>query len=106
MPRERLPNRRPNRTVDVVHDGAHYEVTIGFHPATGEAREVFCHGAKVGSTMDGILDDICILLSLLVQHGVEPPSLVATMGRLGKGQQRASIVGALADLLVAVGARA
>ncbi len=28
-----------------------------------------------------------------------------TMGRLGEGQQRASIVGALADLLVAVGAR-
>ena len=105
MARERLPHRRPNQTVDLVYGDTRYEVTLGFHPATGKLREVFTHGAKTGSHMDALLDDSSILLSLLLQHGVEPAPLAATMGRLGEGQQRASIVGALADLLVAVGAR-
>ena len=103
MARQRLPHRRPNQTAELVFDGTRYAVTMGFHPTTGEAREIFTHGAKVGSSMDGILDDACILLSLLLQHGVEPASLAATMGRLGEGQQRASIIGALADLLTRQG---
>ena len=49
--------------------------------------------------MDGILDDACIALSLLLQHGVEPPSLVASMGRLGDGKTPSSVIGALADLI-------
>ncbi len=99
MPRQRLPNRRPNQTVELIYDGTRYEVTVGFHPATGKAREVFCHGAKAGSSMDAILDDACILLSILLQHDIAPASLAASMGRLGEGQQRASVIGALAELL-------
>ena len=99
MVRQRLPNRRPNQTVSLVHDGTRYEVTLGFHPATGKLREVFTHGARTGSDMDAILDDSSILLSLLLQHDVPPASLTASMGRLGEGQQRASVIGALAELL-------
>jgi hypothetical protein len=33
------------------------------------------------------------------QHGVEPSSLSASMGRLGDGASSASIIGALADLI-------
>ena len=99
MLRERLPNRRPNQTAALVYDGTRYEATVGFHPATGKAREVFCHGAKAGSNMDAILDDASILLSLLLQHGVEPVSLAATMGKLGEEGQPASVIGALAGLL-------
>ena len=99
MARQKLPNRRMNKTAELIYDGAPYAVTIGFHPTTGKAREIFCHGAKVGSSMDGILDDACIALSLLLQHGVGLASLAATMGRLGEGQQRASVIGALVDVL-------
>ena len=99
MARQRLPSRRPNQTATLVYDGTRYEVTVGFHPTTGKAQEIFCHGAKAGSSMDAILDDACILLSVLVQHGVEPASLVATMGRLGGVGQCASIIGALAEHL-------
>jgi hypothetical protein len=74
-------------------------VTFGFDPSTGRIGEVFTHGAKVGSAMDGILDDACIALSLLLQHGVEPPDLAASMGRLGDGKTPASVIGALADLI-------
>jgi hypothetical protein len=49
--------------------------------------------------MDGILDDACIALSLLLQHGVEPTALATSMGRLGDGKTPASVIGALADLI-------
>jgi hypothetical protein len=99
MTRQRLPHRRPSITAELVHDGHTYAVSIGFDPSDGRVGEVFTHGAKVGSAMDGILDDACIALSLLLQHGIEPSALASSMGRLGDGTSPASIIGALADLL-------
>ena len=97
--RNRLPDRRPNETVELMFNGTPYAVTVGYFLATGRIGEVFTHGAKVGSAMDAILDDTCVLISLLLQHGVEPRSLASSMGRHGDDQAPASIVGALADLL-------
>ena len=99
MARQRLPNRRANETITVMHDGHAYTATLGFDPATGEVREIFSNGAKVGSAMDGILDDTCIILSILLQHGVQPSSFVGSMGRLGASGEPASIIGRLAGLL-------
>ncbi len=99
MSRQRLPDRRPSVTTKLIHDCRSYSVTVGFDTDTGRIGEVFTHGAKVGSAMDGILDDACIALSLLLQHGVEPVALAASMGRLGDGKTPASIIGALADLI-------
>ena len=99
MIRRRLPNRRSSLTVEIAHDGCIYAVILGFDPADWWLGEVFAHGAKVGSAMDGILDDGCIALSLLLQHGVEPTSLAVSMGRLGDRVSPASIIGALADLI-------
>ena len=59
--------------------------------------EVFTHGAKVGSAMDALLDDACVAVSLLLQHGVEPEGLATSMGRVGDAP--ASIIGALANLV-------
>ncbi len=95
--RQRLPNRRENETVDLVFDGHRYHVTVGFAP-DGRPLEVFCHGGKVGSGMDLILDDVCVALSLLLQHGIEPRDLAHSMGRLDGGAS-ASIIGALVDLV-------
>ena len=97
MLRERLPNRRRNETMTVTHDGRTYAITVGYDPATGEVREIFTHGAKVGSAMDAILDDTCIPLSILLLHGVQPSSFVGSMGRLGPTGEPASIVGRLAS---------
>ncbi len=96
MSRTRLPNRRENETVDLLFEGQRYHVTIGFAP-DGRPAEVFCHGAKVGSGMDRLLDDACVALSLLLQHGAEPQALVHSMGRLDGGAV-ASVIGALVDL--------
>jgi hypothetical protein len=81
------------------YEGTNYSVTLGFDVVNDRIGEVFTHGAKIGSAMDRILDDACVTLSLLLQHGVEPAAFAASMGRLGNGDAPASIIGALADLL-------
>ena len=99
MTRERLPDRRPSVTMELIHDWRTYSVTIGFDIDRNRIGEVFTHGAKVGSMMDAILDDACVALSLLLQHGIEPARLASSMGRLGDGKTAASIIGSLTDLL-------
>jgi hypothetical protein len=99
MTRERLPNRRPNETTTLVFGGLRFAVTIGFFPADGRPGEVFASGAKSGCDLDYLLDDACVALSLLLQHGVEPAALANSMGRVGDGVTPASLIGALADRL-------
>ena len=99
MTRARLPDRRPSCTTVLVYENNRYSVTLGFDVHHDRIAEVFTHGAKVGSGMDRLLDDVCVALSLLLQHGAEPTPLAASMGRLGDGASPASIVGALADLI-------
>jgi hypothetical protein len=76
-----------------------YSTTLGIDLRTNRVGEVFTHGAKFGSAMDRILDDACIALSLLLQHGVEPAALALSMARMADGKAPASIIGALADLI-------
>ena len=99
MTRERLPDRRPCDTMELMHDWRTYSVTVGFDVTRNRIGEVFTHGAKIGSAMDAILDDACVAISLLLQHGVEPATLATSMGRLGDGRTPASIIGSLTDLL-------
>jgi len=97
MNRKRLPNRRLNQTVDIDFGGAVYAVTVGYQ-MDGTPAEVFAHGAKTGSQIDLLLDDVCVALSLALQHGIDPRALAASMGTLSTGD-RASVVGAVVDLL-------
>jgi hypothetical protein len=49
------------------------------------------------SGLDALLADACVLLSLLLQHGVEPDQIASSMGRSGN-IEAASIIGAVIDL--------
>jgi len=102
MTRMRLPDRRPAETVALEHDGARFMVTIGFYP-DGRPGEVFTHGARCGSSMDALLADACVVVSCLIQHGVEPSELAGGMGRLGNSKP-ASVIGAVVDLIAAASA--
>ena len=73
--RERLPNRR-----------------------AAETRELR-YGAKVGSDTDGLLADVGVLLSRLLQHGDTLEAIARGMARLGDGATPASIIGAALDRL-------
>ena len=99
MTRARLPDRRFAETVMLEHGGTRFMVTIGFYP-DGRPGEVFTHGIRTGSGLDALLADACVVVSCLIQHGVEPRDLAASMGRLGNVEP-ASIIGAVADLVAA-----
>lgn len=98
MTRQRLPNRRPNETTTLIFGGMSFAVTVGFHP-DGRPGEVFADGVRTGSDLAALLDDACVALSLLIQHGVAPAALAASMGRAGDGVTPASLIGAVADHL-------
>ena len=98
MSRERLPDRRPSETFDLEFEGVRYAICLGRYPADDRIGEIFSAGAKIGSSMDALLDDVSIALSLLLQHQVPPAQIARSMGRV-TGKAPASIVGALADLL-------
>jgi hypothetical protein len=100
MTRLKLPHRRPAETVELAHGGMHFAVTVGFYP-DGRPGEVFTHGAKVGSTIDGLLDDAGVVVSLLIQHGVEPGALADSIGRLGN-RAPSSVIGAVVDTVAAL----
>src|SRR3546814_6219245 len=57
--RMRLSDRRRADTRAFEHDGMRFTVTIAFY-ADGRPGEVFAHGARAGSMMNGILDDACV----------------------------------------------
>ena len=97
MNRCRLPDRRIAETTTLAFEGAAFHVTVGFYP-DGRPGEVFVHGAKVGSTMDRLLDDACVVISRLLQHDVAPVELAGSMGRISNDAP-ASILGALVDLV-------
>ena len=98
--REMLPSRRTAETVAFEFGGRAYEATVGFYP-DGRPGEVFVDGAKVGSAVEAILDDAAVLMSLLLQHGVEPSALAKTIGRVEVLGDAASPIGVLVDLVCA-----
>ena len=99
MTRVRLPDRRLAETVVLEHSGTRFMVTVGFYP-DGRPGEVFTHGARSGSNLDALLADACVVISCLIQHGVEQRDLAASMGRLGNAEP-ASIISAVVDLTAA-----
>jgi hypothetical protein len=58
-------------------------------------------GARSGSSLDALLADACVVVSCLIQHGVEPRDIANSMGRLGNAEP-ASIIGAVIDLAAAM----
>ena len=92
MTRLRLPDRRAAETVELEHGGQRFTVTIGFYPDGG---------LRSGSNLDALLADAFVVVSRLMQHGVEPRDLAASMGRLGSAAP-ASVIGAVVDRVAAV----
>ena len=75
-----LPRRRA-LTVDLDHGGQRFAVTIGFDHA-GEVREVFAGSSRVGTQIDHILADACVVISLALQFGARPADLDRSLGRV------------------------
>jgi hypothetical protein len=73
--------RRPAETQDLPVNGLCLSATIGFDQE-GRPAEVFLSGAKDGSTMAAILDDVSVIIPVAVQHGVPAAALANSVSRL------------------------
>lgn len=79
-PRMKPANRRRTETHNIMRDDMRYHVT--FSRVDGRVIEVFCAVKKPGSPFSAILQDVCILISIALQSGLEPAWLADRMGRL------------------------
>ena len=103
--RRRLTNRRPAITTRIEAAGIAAHATVGFDVMAGAAREVFLRptgGGKTGSALDLLLDDVAVVISVALQHGVPVTALSKSTGSTPEGAP-ASIVGAALDLVVGEG---
>lgn len=92
--RQKLPPRRASVNHKIAHAGRSWHVTVGLDER-GRPREAFAHGARAGSHMDALVDDACIVLSLLYQHGAEPVRVADRLTRVDE-----SVIGAVARVVV------
>ena len=98
-----LPNRRLAETRRVETPQGHTAfVTIGYDPAAPlKPRELFYSGGfRSGSDLEYHLHDLCVLISLLLQHDVAASYLAHSISRktaaLG-GEEYASLAGWLVE---------
>lgn len=78
MTREKPPNRRHGITMPVTYktgagDDSCFDVTFGF---TDRVVEVFMRQTKEGNDFSVLVQDSCIAISLLLQHGETAADLV------------------------------
>lgn len=104
-PRHTLPNRRPSENLKVrTKDGHTIHLTVGYDPKdTERPREIFYSaGFKSGSQLEFQVQDACVLISLLLQHGLRPADIVKSLAReeaAGGQIIHASVIGLIVDQL-------
>ena len=103
MSRVRLPNRRRHLLETMKWEGRRWEVCVGFNEQ-GLAREVFVDGVKVGSELEALVNDACVVISLLLQSGMPAVELARHLAREGiaAGAPVASVLGAAVERIVAL----
>jgi hypothetical protein len=120
MTRHRPANRRSHETIAIEHEGQRYKIGLGrdvmAKPSEidfsgedisipvdaiklGPIVEVFCNAQQVNSTVDVLVGDGAILISLLLQHGCPPATIFHAMKRNPDGTA-ASPLGRAAAYLV------
>lgn len=111
MARQKLPNRRmsESREFEMLDMTGH--VTVGFNEE-GHPREVFILSGKPGSTVDTLLGDAAVIISIAIQNGISPAHLAHSISRMPESPLRpgdldkandrkaASVIGAALDWLI------
>lgn len=98
--RERLPNRRDAETITVNWREKPIAVAVGF-TRNGQALETFARTGRPESDLDASADDVAILLSLLLQHGVKLGEIRHSLGHFHDGTST-SIAGAIVDAAIEI----
>ena len=92
-----LNNLRAHSSFNFEHDGHNYIVGVG-HLATVKPAEVFINSPEVGTAADINARDGAILLSPLMQHGVDISALAHSLTRNSDGRPSGPI-GKMASML-------
>ncbi|WP_439140251.1 TSCPD domain-containing protein [Roseicyclus sp.] len=87
MTRQQPPNRRPALTIPLkwrTELATHaFDITIGLDPVSGDAIEVFyADGQRGGSQLQHAIQDACVLISLLLQHGVQARDIAKSLSTM------------------------
>lgn len=98
-----LPTRRVSENRRLIMHGVHkVYLTLGYDPQHPQRpREVFYSGGfRSGSDLEYQMQDVCVMLSLLLQHDVAPEAIAKSMARretaLGE-MEYATIVGCITE---------
>ena len=86
-PRHDLPARRLCETRRVqTPEGHTIHLTVGFDPEEPDRpREVFYSGGfRTGSQLEFQVQDACVLISLLLQHGHRPATILKSLAQTEK----------------------
>jgi hypothetical protein len=106
-PRHNLPTRRLSETRRITTpDGHTIYLSVGFDPKDPtRPREVFYSaGFRSGSALEFQLQDDCVMISLLLQHGLSPADIAKSLARAEQpngSMAYASIVGLIVEELIA-----
>lgn len=84
MTRQHLPARRPAENVDVRFQGMDVSVSFGWSD-DWRITEVFASTRKVGTTVDTMVRDIAVLLSIALQYGASPTVLERSLTMTEEG---------------------
>ena len=95
--RDRLPDRRPAETFDLVAGGLKYVCTVGRF-ADGRIGELFLGNDKSNSHADTAARDSAIVCSLALQHGTDPEIIRRALCRDADGTARGPL-GVALDLI-------
>lgn len=102
--RRPLPDRRRQELFSIEFRTLSYEIGIGYYD-DGTAGEIFASGPLIGSAAASDVSDACILISLLVQHGVPIDGIRHTLLQgpqwtpEGMVDRPESIIGQLVELM-------
>jgi hypothetical protein len=104
--RATLPARRPSITCKVIwqtpQSDHRFHVSMGFSPTSGELLEVFyADGQKTGTQLRYSIEEACVLISLLLQHGVTPAQILKSLSTetVFGAPQPATVFGAIAQAI-------
>lgn len=94
MPRTRLPLRRHAITFNLIVSNATVIATVGLDPNNFKPRELFLTGVKTGADMAAILDDVSVVISVALQHGITAREMAHSVS-----PGHASVLGAALELI-------
>jgi hypothetical protein len=106
--RKRVANRRHHEVIAIEHGGQHYKIGLGRELACVELQqlgpvvEVFVNAQQVNSTMDSLVSDGAILMSMLIQYGCPPAAIVKSMKHNSDGTPSSPLGRAAALLAEAI----